>query len=698
MGDWTEGEGRDGREAGDGARRGDAGRAGIWNGFRVIFKKELLDILRDRRALFFAFVVPFCLYPVMFLAFSGLAHRSEREGALQVGMSGDYLEFIPYLADQEIVVIDADAGRLLPDAVRKGELALFLQFVKPAGGQSATPGGGVGEPPVEEVGRPGKEAVTLYHSSTSPSSVEARRRVEKALEGYKGAMVAKRFGELGVPIDPARMVVLETFDIALAGEQSAARLAPFLPLLLVMLLLTGGSFAAIDLVAGEKERGTLETLYIHPVPVRSIVWGKFLVVLVISIVSVVVNLAGLALSWALGFAPEVLDSLPVEVPSLSTILVILLLSVPLAILTSAVLLGVSAYARSFREAQTYLLPLVLVSLVATFLASSPQVTLSSAVVVVPLANVALAIRKAIEGELGAASFLIVFGSSALYAWAALWKTSRLLEREDVVLNLEPPSLAGEWNADGRARRAILFGWLMLLFLHFVAGWAQAKDPYGGLAVTLWVFVLIPALAYPLLARAPFRETLGLRAPHPSSWLIAVPVAVAAFLVIAFYQSLQSLFLPFPREIEEAFRKFFEAEGFSGWFALLLFAVSPGICEELLWRGAFQGELEPRGRTTRTVITVGLFFGLFHMDAYRLMPTALMGVILAVVRHRTGSIFPCMLVHILYNGVALLAFFRGLDREGSALTRTVESPVTAAAALAILLITLRALRPPASRPE
>jgi hypothetical protein len=137
-------------------------------------------------------------------------------------------------------------------------------------------------------------------------------------------------------------------------------------------------------------------------------------------------------------------------------------------------------------------------------------------------------------------------------------------------------MAGQWNADGRARRAIFFGWLMLLFLHFAAGWAQAKDPRGGLAVTLWVFVLIPALAYPLLARVPFRETLGLRVPHPSSWLLVVPVAVSAFLVISFYQSLQSLFLPFPRELEEAFRDFFQGGGFHPGLDLLLYAVSPGI--------------------------------------------------------------------------------------------------------------------------
>jgi sodium transport system permease protein len=691
MAGWTDGE--DG--AGGGARRV---RAGTRGGIGVIFQKELLDILRDRRALFFAFVVPFCLYPITFLAFSGLSHRSEKEGPLQVGISGDYLDFLPYLADREIVVTKAEDGHPLPDSVRKGELALFLEFARGEEPQSAAPAGGVGEPPGEEEVSPCREAVTLYHSSTSPSSVEARHRIEKALDAYKSALVAKRFDVLGMPVDPERMVVVEVSNVALAGEQSAARFAPFLPILLVMLLLTGGSFAAIDLVAGEKERGTLETLYIHPIPVRSIVWGKFLVVLVISIVSVIVNLAGLALSWALGFAPEGLDNLPIEAPRLLTLLAVILLVAPLAILTSAVLLGVSAYARSFREAQTYLLPLLLVSLVATFLASSPQVTLSSAVVVVPLANVALAIRKAVEGELDAVSFLVVFGSSAVYAWAALWKTSRLLEKEEVVLNLEPPSLAGEWNTDGRARRAILFGWLMLLFLHFAAAWAQAKDPRGGLAVTLWVFVLIPALAYPLIARVPFRETLGLRAPHPSSWLLAVPVAVSAFLVIAFYQSLQSLFLPFPREMEEAFRNFFEGDGSHRGLALILFAVSPGICEELLWRGAFQGDLEPRARTTRTVITVGLFFGLFHMDAYRLVPTGLMGVILAVVRHRTGSIFPCMLIHTLYNSVGLLAFFRGLDKEGSALTRTVESPVTAAAALAILVITLRAFRPPAARPE
>jgi membrane protease YdiL (CAAX protease family) len=130
---------------------------------------------------------------------------------------------------------------------------------------------------------------------------------------------------------------------------------------------------------------------------------------------------------------------------------------------------------------------------------------------------------------------------------------------------------------------------------------------------------------------------------------------------------------------------------SGFETIFILAVSPAICEEVLWRGTFQGELEPRGKTVRTALTVGLYFGLFHLSAYRIVPTAIVGCILAVVRHRTGSIFPCMLVHGIYN--ASLLGFHLLEGTASAgfLMGFLETPLAALAAAALLYVCLRSLR-------
>ena len=637
----------------------------------VIFRKDLLEVLRDRRAMFFAFVVPILIYPVLFLTFGKLSLKNDPGRDLKIACSGDYSGFLPHLSGSGFIVSEAAPRQ---ESVRMKEIDLHLEF-----------------PP--ELPRAASEPlrVIVRHSSTSPASEAARRKVADLLERYRDALLGERLQARGILEDPRTSIVIEKADISSPDERASSRLGKLLPVLLVILLFTGGSFAAIDLVAGEKERGTLETLYLHPVPARDIVGGKFLVILAVSFASLAVNLLGVGLSFALGIFPTGMDGGGSALPSLAVIGTIAALAVPLAVLTSAVLLALSSYANSFREAQTYLLPLTLVAMVAVFLAGAPQVSLSTAVAVVPVANVALAIRESLEGKLQPAGFLLVFMSSTLYACAALWKASSLLGREDIVLGLEPPSLATDGSAETRARRVFFFGAGMILFLSFAGSWAQAQDIRGGLLVTLWVFVLIPALAYPLIVGSPFRETLGLRAPRPLDIALAPLLALSSFVVVAFYATVQSQFLPFPAELEEIFRNLLQLEGMSGYEAVFLLAVSPAICEEILWRGTFQGELEPRGKALRTALTVGIYFGVFHLNAYRIVPTAIVGCILACVRHRTGSLLPCMLIHGLYN--SSLLGFQMLEEAGSAamLRKFLETPLAALLAAGTLYACLRALR-------
>jgi ABC-type Na+ efflux pump permease subunit len=188
------------------------------------------------------------------------------------------------------------------------------------------------------------------------------------------------------------------------------------------------------------------------------------------------------LGSVLGFEPDVLGDVPLLVPPLWTLALVLGLTAPLAVLTSAILLGVSAFARSFREAQTYFLPITLGALALTALAVSPHATLSSVVAVVPIANAALAVREAIEGRLLPLPLAVAFLSSAFYAWAALRKAATLLEREDLVLGLEPPSLLADATAEGRSRRAIISA---SCFRAFAASWRRRRL-IAGLAVTLGV--------------------------------------------------------------------------------------------------------------------------------------------------------------------------------------------------------------------
>ncbi|MBI4603331.1 MAG: CPBP family intramembrane metalloprotease [Planctomycetes bacterium] len=615
-------------------------RTGLAGAAWLVFRKEIVETLRDRRTLALAVGVPVLLYPL--LAASLLLGSRDPWGdeALRVGLSAGSGRLRARLEAARLEPVEAP---FLEEELREGRLAAHLELR----------------------GQEGAEGVTLRFASTSPRSREARRRVEEALEAHRSDLVKERFEARGVALDPSRAVAVEPADVASDRERGRARLALVLPVLLVVILLAGGSLAALDLVAGEKERGTLETLLVHPVPREGIVFGKFLVVLAASVLALLFHAGGLLgsleLARAAGLDPTAggleLRHVPPAVLAVAPVL-----ALPLAVLTSAVLLAVSAYARSFREAQTYVFPLTLAGLVLAGLALLPQATLSGVLAFVPVTGPALALREALEGTLAPVPFLAALLAAFAHALAALLGAARLLRREDLVLGLELPPLLGEARAEARARRAFLFAPLYLLAFYLAGGWLQAPGRVlEGLAVTLWGLVLVPALVYPVAVKAPFRETLGLVRPSWAS-LAAVPLLVAsAVVLVAAYTQVQNLFLPVPRKMEELFREILLAQDLSPLAAALLLAVSPGVCEELLWRGAFQGELEPRGRPLRTAAAVGLFFGAFHFSVHRLVPTALLGAALAGLRHRSRSVIPCVLAHVLYNGLLLLAGPR-LDGE------------------------------------
>ena len=542
--------------------------------------------------------------------------------------------------DLDLVPVPADLALL-----ERGDVdALAVASPKPAGGEPAV--------------------VTIYHQGEKPESNEARRRLRLALAEYRDQELAARFVERGQPLEPSPASAALFYDIDEPARQAAAGLGRYLPLILVALLITGGAFAAIDLVAGEKERGTLETLFIQPVHGISVTLGKYLAVLAASLGAVLFNLLGMAGAFALGLGPTGPLSGARFLPDPLGLLAGLAMVVPLAALTSAILLVVSTCARSFRQAQLFLLPLALAAMVPALLATLPDVRLSSAIAVVPVASASLAIREALAGEYRWGFLAATFGSTALYAGLALRWAASLLDREDLRLGLQPESVLEGATGPARAKRGLVFGVSMVLFTAYAGTAAQrpegALGPWAGLAFTLWVLVLLPPLVYLKVFRLPLRETIALRALRFRDLLAVLAMVPPAAVLITAYLSFQDSVLPFPEGLRKELEKLFAMESLPPGAAILLLAVSPAICEEFLWRGVVQGELEAERRPVKAVILVGALFAFFHLSAYRLVPTMILGGILAYLRLSTGTILACILFHGLYNAAQLLAARAGAE--------------------------------------
>jgi sodium transport system permease protein len=436
-------------------------------------------------------------------------------------------------------------------------------------------------------------------------------------------------------------------------------------MLLILITLLGAFYPAIDLAAGEKERGTLETLLTAPVPPEQIVVGKFMTVAVIGLVAAGLNLASMLLTFQTGLfqlaqATEIRFSLP-----LSSVLVIFGTLVPLAVLFGALFLGIAVRSRSFKEAQNALTPVYMLVLVPALLPLFPCIQLTPVLAVVPVAGVALFFRELMAGEATLLQGLLAFTSTVGYTSAALYFAADAFGREDVLFG-EGAGVKGGPGGPLRflrrpdrlrglptSRATLGFLLFVAAFFFYVSPRLQVGFGEMGLLVSEVGLLLLPVLLFLRIGGFDPVETLSLRLPRGRYLLAAFLVILGGTPVAWFLAWLQSFILPIPWEFLEEMSTFVQADSLPRLLWLLvLIALTPAICEEAVFRGVLLAGTRTRMAPWRVVLLNGLVFGAFHLSfytAFRLLPTAWLGILLAWVVLRTRSIWLGALMHFVNNG-------------------------------------------------
>jgi ABC-type Na+ efflux pump permease subunit len=219
--------------------------------------------------------------------------------------------------------------------------------------------------------------------------------------------------------------------VPLATASGSGRwLSVFVPLVLILMTMTGAVYPAIDLTAGERERGTLEILIAAPIPRISVLLAKYVAVVAVAVLTAVVNLGAMTVSVLLTGLGETLFG-PGGISAV-TILEIFGLVILFAAFFAAVLLVVTSFARSFKEAQAYLIPLMLVSIAPGLLALAPRLSLNGPLALVPLLNIVLLSRDLLDGQAHPGAAAVVIGATALYAFLAIVLAARLFGAEAVL--------------------------------------------------------------------------------------------------------------------------------------------------------------------------------------------------------------------------------------------------------------------------
>lgn len=640
-----------------------------WRIVRTIYFKELLDTFRDKRTLIAMIGVPILLYPALFIVGTQvtIVQQTRIEGQVsRLALMGDGAGFArSWLADAADVEIN-DAPAPL-DALAEGYVDAVIEA--PADTEIAATGDGTAE-------------IVLHYDGAEARSRAARDRVRDVLTDVRRRLIEERLRNAGLAETFAQPLDIESKDAAPPAKSTGSILGTILPLIMVVMLGVGAFYPAVDLTAGEKERGTFETLLSTPVSKLEIVCGKFLTVFVLSIVTGALNLASMIatvmfqLTQLFSARPEQSFELAIEIPP-QTALTILLVLIPLAFFIAAVMMTVALIARSFREAQNYVSPFFIAIVLPAGAPSIPGIELDRATQFIPIANVSLLCRDLLMGRVNAEAAFFVFVSTAVYALLALVVAAWMFQREDVVLSQEAVAPL-TWDRSSLTPSPSptpgvalgIFGIVMLL-IFYVGSALQSWQLHAGLALTQYGVILMPVLFALWYGKIDIRDTLNLRMPGPLALVATLLIAVAWTVISVEISLLQSRFLQPPAEFDLLEEALLDVSGLPGGLItlVLIVALSPAICEEALFRGVLLSGFRGRLPAWGTVLGVGLLFGAFHLSLYKFLPTALSGVVLTYLALRTGSILCASLAHFTLNGLSVLV---GAEKLPSAIVEPLKT--------------------------
>jgi ABC-2 type transport system permease protein/sodium transport system permease protein len=669
--------------------------------------KELKETLRDRRTIITLVLMPLLVYPLLSLAL--------RQFLLSGSQTAHQVQWTIGAATEAEL-------RTLSQMLRQGEQAIVAESTDP-------PSEAIGTVvvPVElteavrdhrvdlgvRIKRHGESGSTdnlptadveLIHRPGAPISAAVLDYVERRLRALNDQYVTSRLRELG---DDQGLPASWKLRPVIVEDVRTGTLATLVPLMLILMTITGAVYPAIDLTAGERERGTLEALMAAPVPRLGLLFAKYVAVVTVALLTAIVNLMAMTITVAAsGLGPQLFGEQGLTVGGVTAVFVLLVL---FAAFFSAVLLCLTSFARSFKEAQAYLIPLMLMSLGPGFLSLIPGVHLGPVLAITPLANIVLLARDVLAGNASPLWGAIAVLTTTLYGALALALAARIFGSDAILFGSQ-----GSWSDLFRrpqqplpqATPAGALGTLAVLAPLYVVlssslvllhGSGMALQLVIGAIVLLALFGALPLWAARWQGVAMIS---GFQLRRPSALalfgavVLGLSLAPLAYELILLSQdfgfaTISGAQLEEKQPAVEAL--LIQWRALSPAIVLIALAVVPAIAEELFFRGYLLGSLRGRLPASGAILLTGLVFGLFHANVggivavERVLSSACLGIVLGWVCWTSRSVFPGMVLHAINNGLLIsLAYWGdGLKAIGLGAVGQRHLPLLWLAAAAVL---------------
>ena len=387
------------------------------NRVRALLKKELLEALRDKRALLTVLLLPVIIYPGTLLLVGTVMtagkDRLRKEHLVVAAASDDALNLLQRGKSSQLTTFVRTTREEGEAKLRARELWAIVDA--PEGADAA-------------LGRGEQAKATLLYTKRHDRSREARERLEKLLEEVSRGTLTVRLEEAKLPSAWAEPVVTNAVDVDFGKDLGPLIASQILPVILVVMLFMGAMYPAVDATAGEKERGTLETLLVAPVRPMEVMAAKYVTVVALAMLAALANLAAMGGTFALGVTLGEGSRATMRL-SPGQVLSLLACLLPAAVLVSGFSLAVASLAKSVREGQNLLAPLVMLGTVPGILAMMPGVELNAVTALVPLLNLALLVKSVALSSAQPLHVALTALSTLLFSGVGLWLSANAFKSE-----------------------------------------------------------------------------------------------------------------------------------------------------------------------------------------------------------------------------------------------------------------------------
>ena len=640
--------------------------------------KELREILRDRRTIITLVAMPLLIYPLLGvtlqkLFLSQLASHTRIEYRVAMESRSDDNLFRQLLARGHSLVTNRERRSLDLSQEREGTAENpYLETMVPNMNSATSDVGNLVARGDADVGvifgrqQEGKVlGIEIVYRASSPWSCDARTFLESRFRALNEEYARQLLADLQPPQRLPYNIRPESL-VQSSRPTGVAFSATLVPLILILMTVTGAVYPAIDLTAGERERGTLEALIASPVPRHEVLFAKYVAVVSVAVMTAVANLISMIVTaYASGLEGILFGSSGLTIRLIISTLGLLFV---FAAFFSAVILILTSFARSFKEAQAYLIPVMLVSLAPGVICLLPGIEFSAWLAVLPLANIVLLARDVFEDRVVPIWALATLLSTALYAAVALAAAARVFGTDAVLYGSE-----GSWSDLFRrpekprlqASLAMAMSSLAILFPSFLilGGITARMTEYSietrlmlNMGITVILFAGLP-LALTRIGGVNPVSGLSMRGTSLSN------IATCVILGLSLWPfAYELVLLQSPDRLGE-FVKLFESlkaqlDAVPLIYKLIALAIVPAACEELFFRGFLLAAFKAEMSSPLAVALSSILFGMFHVvvrDALffeRFAPTCFLGIILGVICMKTGSVWPGMLMHSVHNGLLM----------------------------------------------